>query len=303
MRFIKVFLIFLFCVNSALAAEKTGARASLRAEAAPGSPVAETFNDIRITLGIVPDFFKRFPAQALPGAWQVFKNVQLNPSSAVPGKYKELTGLAVAAQIPCRYCSMFHTDAAKLNGASTGELEEAVALAASERQWSTMMAGSAADPDELKRMADTLSQKLKGGQIKLDMNQNPPATPEQAYSEIESVFGFVPQFARNFPREGIAGAWTEFKMISLNPDAAIPPKYRDLISLAVSSQIPCPECISFDTACARAEGASDAEINEAIAMAALTRHWSTVINGSQLDETTFKRETAQIMKYLKKKQA
>ena len=46
------------------------------------------------------------------------KTLQLNPNTALPGRTKELIGLAVAAQIPCHYCIVAHTEFAKLNGAS-----------------------------------------------------------------------------------------------------------------------------------------------------------------------------------------
>ena len=42
-------------------------------------------------------------------------------------------------------------------------------------------------------------------------------------------------------------------------------------------------------------GASDAEVKDAIAMAALTRHWSTVLNGLQIDEKKFKSEADRIL--------
>ena len=42
---------------------------------------------------------ERHPEAGIGGAWREFKTIQLNPHSAVPGKYKELIGLAVAAQI------------------------------------------------------------------------------------------------------------------------------------------------------------------------------------------------------------
>ena len=39
-------------------------------------------------------------------------------------------------------------------------------------------------------------------------------------------------------------------------------------------------------------GASEEEIEEAVAISALTRHWSTVFNGMQVDLDQFKKEMA-----------
>ena len=72
--------------------------------------------------------------------------------------------------------------------------------------------------------------------------------------------------------------------------ATIPPKYRALIGLAVSSQIPCAYCIYADTADARTFGATDEEIKEAIMFAALTRQGSTLMNGNMVDLDAFKAE-------------
>jgi AhpD family alkylhydroperoxidase len=121
-----------------------------------------------------------------------------------------------------------------------------------------------------------------------------PAMAQDAsttYQDIQATLGMVPGFFKLFPEEGIAGAWTEFKSVQLNPKSALSGKEKELIGLAVAAQIPCSYCIYFHTAAAKANGASDAEIREAVAMSALTRHWSTVLNGMQVDQATFRRET------------
>src|SRR5258708_9015591 len=96
-----------------------------------------TYRDIEQTLGSVPTFFKMFPEAGIAGAWAEFKSVQLNPKTGLHRKTKELISLAVAAQVPCQYCIYFHTAAAKLNGATDGEIREAVAMAAVTLPWST----------------------------------------------------------------------------------------------------------------------------------------------------------------------
>jgi AhpD family alkylhydroperoxidase len=113
----------------------------------------------------------------------------------------------------------------------------------------------------------------------------------EAYADMERTLGSVPSLFRAFPEIGIAGAWQEFKSVQLNPNSALDGKTKELLGLAVSSQIPCSYCIYFHTAAARANGATDAEIQEAVAMAAIVRHWSTVLNGMQVDLDSFKRET------------
>jgi len=117
-----------------------------------------------------------------------------------------------------------------------------------------------------------------------------------AYRDIEATLGSVPTFFKMFPEAGIGGAWTEFKSVQLNPKTALSGKEKELIGLAVAAQIPCTYCVYFHTAAAKANGATDAEVREAVAMAAITRHWSTVLNGMQVDLAGFQRETDTVLR-------
>jgi len=120
------------------------------------SAAAETYADIEATLGTVPTLFSVFPEAGIAGTWAEFKSVQLNPETELDGKTKELLGLAVAAQIPCQYCIYFHTKAAQANGATEGEIREAVAMAAVVRHWSTVLNGMQVDPAVFRQETDAL---------------------------------------------------------------------------------------------------------------------------------------------------
>src|SRR5688572_32621806 len=143
-RFAFSLSLVLFLAVPLAAAEKQKAGPVMKA-------AQETYTDIEKTLSVVPTFFKRFPAESIPGAWEEFKSIQLNPATAVSGKYKELIGLAVAAQIPCQYCIHFHTEAARLNGATDEEVYEAVAMAALTRHWSTVLNGALVPEPEFRK--------------------------------------------------------------------------------------------------------------------------------------------------------
>ena len=119
---------------------------------------------------------------------------------------------------------------------------------------------------------------------------------QAAYRDIEQTLGSVPSFFKAFPESGISGAWAEFKAIQLNPKTKLDGKTKELIGLAVAAQIPCQYCIYFHTAAAKANGASDQDIRETVAMAAVVRHWSTVLNGMQVDLDSFKRETDTVLR-------
>lgn len=127
------------------------------------------------------------------------------------------------------------------------------------------------------------------------------ATAETTYKDIEATLGSVPGFFKQFPEAGIAGAWAEFKSVQLNPKTELDGKTKELLGLAVAAQIPCQYCIYFHTAAAKANGATDEEIREAVAMSAIVRHWSTVLNGMQVDYPQFKQEVDTAMAAAKAK--
>ncbi|RWX63248.1 carboxymuconolactone decarboxylase family protein [Mesorhizobium sp. M4B.F.Ca.ET.089.01.1.1] len=138
-----------------------GAVFTLAPAKAEDASATAAYKDIQATLGSVPDMFKTLPDVAVAGAWAEIKGVQLNPNTALDGKTKELMGLAVAAQIPCQYCIYFHTEAARLNGASDEEIKEAIAMAAIVRHWSTMLNGSQVDLATFKKQTDDVFAAVK----------------------------------------------------------------------------------------------------------------------------------------------
>jgi AhpD family alkylhydroperoxidase len=119
---------------------------------------------------------------------------------------------------------------------------------------------------------------------------------QTTYRDIEQTLGSVPTFFKVFPESGIAGAWNEFKSVQLNPKSKLDGKTKELIGLAVAAQIPCQYCVYFHTAAAKLNGATEDEVREAVAMSAIVRHWSTVLNGMQVDLAGFKRETDTVLR-------
>jgi AhpD family alkylhydroperoxidase len=114
--------------------------------------IAESRSDvdreIEETLGLVPEFMQRVPDYLLPTEWASFKNLQLSDQTAIPNKYKELIGLAVSGATRCRYCAYFHTEAARLFGASEDEINETALIAKNTMGWSTYLNTLQFDYDE-----------------------------------------------------------------------------------------------------------------------------------------------------------
>ncbi|MBA2540736.1 MAG: carboxymuconolactone decarboxylase family protein [Deltaproteobacteria bacterium] len=107
--------------------------------------------EIEKAFGFVPGFVHAMPQALLPSWWEATKALSMNPSTALDGKTKELIGLAVAAATPCEYCVLFHTEAARLNGANDQEIAEAVGIASLTKQGSTLLNGLLIDKAQFKK--------------------------------------------------------------------------------------------------------------------------------------------------------
>ncbi len=125
---------------------------------------AEVENEIRETMGLVPSFFDQIPDDYLDLEWQLFRDLELG-ETRIPNKYKELIGIALHAETKCRYCTLFHTEAAKLFGATEEEIQEAVHYAKHSVGWSAYLNGMQEDYEEfareLEQVAEHMSEKAE----------------------------------------------------------------------------------------------------------------------------------------------
>jgi AhpD family alkylhydroperoxidase len=113
--------------------------------------------DMEETLGLVPEFFRRVPDYLLPSEWASFKSLELSDQTAIPNKYKEMIGLAVSGATRCRYCAYFHTEAARLFGASEDEITETALIAKNTMGWSTYLNTLQFDYDEFVEEFDRIT--------------------------------------------------------------------------------------------------------------------------------------------------
>jgi AhpD family alkylhydroperoxidase len=66
--------------------------------------------------------------------------------------------------------------------------------------------------------------------------------------------------------------------------------------LGVSAQIPCGYCVYAHAKNARAAGATEAQVREAVAAAGAVRMWSTVLHGMNYDYDKFTAEVDEMHK-------
>lgn len=124
----------------------------------------ETYKEIEQMMGLVPTMFKIMSDTSLESEWQLFKKIQIE-DTAIPGKYRELIGAAVAATLRCPYCAYFHTEMAKLMGATDAEVEDAVHYAKSSVGFSTYINGMQVDYKKFKSEIDHACAHIRQSQM------------------------------------------------------------------------------------------------------------------------------------------
>lgn len=109
----------------------------------------QIYKQIEDMFGLIPSMFKTIPDSSLELEWQLFKRTQFD-EGPIPNKYRELIGLGIAAVTKCRYCIFYHTELAKLNGATDAEIEDAIHYAKSSAGWSAYANGMQLDFNQFK---------------------------------------------------------------------------------------------------------------------------------------------------------
>ena len=256
------------------------------------SGAAQAEADMIKTVGFVPSFAKAFPPAGLPGIWEEVKGFELNKNTALDAKTKDFIGIAIAAQMPSRMTLWSYSKCARASGATEAQVQEAIMLSAMSRHWSTFFNGMQLDETkfraELGKLRENITKAMASG-------AKPPAPvtitdAKSVFKDVEQSFGFVPDFMKRFPAEALPGAWLNMRNVEMNPESAIPGKIKSLIGVAVASQIPCRYCVIADTEFAKLEGATDREIAEAVTAGAMARQFITLVEGSQIDEKTYRRD-------------
>ena len=130
----------------------------------------------------------------------------------------------------------------------------------------------------------------------------PAANYDETLADIEESIGLVPGFMAAVPEDALVHEWPVFKQYVLG-ESVIPPKYRELVELAVAATLKCPYCEAFHRGAAELHGASEDELAEVGVLAGLTARWSAMIHAQHYDYDTFVDEFERIGAHLQGQQA
>ena len=125
----------------------------------------EIYREMEEAFGLVPSMFKTIPDSSLELECVLFKRIQMD-EAPISNKNRELIGIAISAATKCRYCSFFHTEMAKVHGATDEEIENAVHYAKSNACWSAYLNGMQVDFEEFKKELLQVSEHLRAKQAR-----------------------------------------------------------------------------------------------------------------------------------------
>ena len=132
------------------------------------------------------------------------------------------------------------------------------------------------------------------------------ATQQQPYDEtvtdIEETFGLMPGFLEALPEQEVVNEWPNMKRFMFG-ETEIPPKYREMVGLAVAAAIGCEFCRHFHKGAAQLHGATEEELSELSFLASYTPRYSAMIQAQDYDVDEFKAETEEIAAHLQEQTA
>jgi AhpD family alkylhydroperoxidase len=120
---------------------------------------------------------------------------------------------------------------------------------------------------------------------------------DQTQQEMENTFGSFPGFFNGVPQDVMVQMWPIMKKYIFG-QSAIPPKYREMIGLAVAATLKCPYCETFHRGAAKMNGATDEELAEVAAITGQTAFWSSILHAQNYDISTFMKEFQVMGEYL-----
>jgi AhpD family alkylhydroperoxidase len=110
----------------------------------------KVYDEVTRLFGQVPDWLREMPETTVQGFWGLMRDFYL-AETKVPNKYKELIGIAVSGATRCKYCTLFHSEAARLWGATDDEIAEAAAMGGLTMMGSTFLNGNQVDYDRFRQ--------------------------------------------------------------------------------------------------------------------------------------------------------
>jgi AhpD family alkylhydroperoxidase len=146
---------------------------------------AEVFRDVKEMFGQVPAWLEEVPESALAAFWGLERDFYL-AETKIPNKYKELIGIGVSGATRCKYCALFHTEAARLFGATDEEIAEASMMAGVTMCASTFLNAQQTDYERFAKETREIVEYVKNQQMEVSKQQSAQTRKEAPASEVHA---------------------------------------------------------------------------------------------------------------------
>ena len=121
---------------------------------------------------------------------------------------------------------------------------------------------------------------------------------ETTQQEMEEMLGQVPSWMERLAEPAREHSWGLFRDLEAG-ETELSAREKTLIGVGVAAAIDCPYCIYFHKEDARLEDVTDDELEEVVNLASVTKYFSTVLHGNEVDIDDFVAETDEIVEHIK----
>ena len=125
---------------------------------------------------------------------------------------------------------------------------------------------------------------------------------QQTVQEMEEALGKVPDWMKPIADPASDHSWGIFRDLTLG-ETELSPREKALVGVGAAAAMQCPYCTYFHKEEARFADVTESELEETVNVAGVTRYFSTLLHGNEIEEADFAAETDEIFEYLEEQAA
>jgi AhpD family alkylhydroperoxidase len=118
---------------------------------------------------------------------------------------------------------------------------------------------------------------------------------------MKETLGQVPGWMEIIAGPASDHSWGIFRDLTMG-ETELSPREKALVGVSAAAAMQCPYCTYFHKEEARFADVSEAELEETINVAGVTRYFSTLLHGNEYEHDEFVSETDQIFDHLRQQE-
>lgn len=124
---------------------------------------------------------------------------------------------------------------------------------------------------------------------------------EQTHQEMEEYLGQVPDWMGIIAEPASDHSWGIFRDLELE-ETELTDREKALVGVSAAAAMQCQYCTYFHKEEARLAGVTEDELEETVNLAGVTRYFSTMLHGNEVDHDDFVAETDEIFEYIQEQE-